>query len=440
MSWKFKLTALLLTAAPVITLSQTLAISDTKTAPDPPITVTLQDALDRARAYSPEFHAALTELGIAHEDKVQSRASLLPSVNYNSQFIYTQPAPGNAPRFIANNGVREYIALGNAHQSLDPASFALYRRTVALEAATTARAQIATRGLVVTVTQVYYGFVVAQRKYSTAQQAATEAGRFFDISRKLEKGGEVAHADTIKARLQANDKERDLREAVLAMEKARVDLAILIFPDFNQNFTTVDDLRLPDNIPGFDEVTRLASSNNSELAVALALVKAGDSEVKASRAAYFPTLGLDYNYGIDASRFALRTDGESNLGYSAAVTFNLPIWNWGSTHSKVKQSILRRDQSRLELNFVQKKLLGQLKVFYTEAQTALSELDLLRNSAQLAADSLHLTTLRYQSGEATVLEVVDAQNTLTMARNTFDDAEVRYRTSLSNLQTLTGKF
>ena len=64
---------------------------------------------------------------------------------------------------------------------------------------------ITTRGLVVTVTQSYYGLVVAQRKYANVQRAATEAARFLDISQKLEGGGEVAHADVIKAELQMRD-------------------------------------------------------------------------------------------------------------------------------------------------------------------------------------------------------------------------------------------
>ena len=39
-----------------------------------------------------------------------------------------------------------------------------------------------------------------------------------------------------------------------------------------------------------------------------------------------------------------------------------------------------------------------------------------------------------------MLDVVDAQNTLTTARNAYDDAQVRYRVALSQLQTLTGTF
>ena len=59
-----------------------------------PLTLTLQDALTRARSNSVQFQAALTDQGIAHEDKVQARAGLLPSVNFNNQFIYTEPNGG----------------------------------------------------------------------------------------------------------------------------------------------------------------------------------------------------------------------------------------------------------------------------------------------------------------------------------------------------------
>ena len=56
------------------------------------------------------------------------------------------------------------------------------------------------------------------------------------------------------------------------------------------------------------------------------------------------------------------------------------------------------------------------------------------------SESLRLTTLRYQAGESTVLEVVDAQNTLTQARNAYADGQVRYRVAIATLQTLTGSF
>ena len=57
-----------------------------------------------------------------------------------------------------------------------------------------------------------------------------------------------------------------------------------------------------------------------------------------------------------------------------------------------------------------------------------------------ATESLRLIDLRYQAGESTALEVVDAQNTLTAAGNNYHDGEARYHLALANLQTLTGTF
>lgn len=406
-----------------------------------PLTLTLQDALQRAKALNPQFQSALTDQGLAKEDKVQARAGLLPNVNYISQFIYTQGngTHSNAPAFIANNAVHEYIAQGNVHQVLSYGAVADYRRTRFAEAVARARAEIAARGLVVTVVQAYYGFVVAQRKYATEQMAFAEAQRFLDISQKLEKGGEVAHSDVIKAQIQYQQQQRDLQEAELGMNKARLDLSVLLFHDFNENFAVVDDLRLPAPIPTFQEVEAAGMHNNPDLRAAIAALRESGQEVNVAWAAMVPSFAVDWFYGIDAPQFATEDRfGIRNLANSGSVALQLPIWNWGAGVSKVKQAKLRRNLAQVELSATQRQLLANLRSFYNELQTARSQLELLSQSADLAAESLRLTTMRYQGGEASVLEVVDAQNTLTQARNAYDDGQARFRTAQANLQTLTG--
>lgn len=417
-----------------------------------PITITFQDALQRARANDPQFRSALTDVGLAREDRVQARAGLLPDVNYNNSFLYTQGTGSNAAtcqntpagcpgfRFVANNGVHEYISQANVHESVSLTNYADYRRSSAALAQARAKAEIATRGLVVTVTQAYYGLVVAQRVYATAQRASTEAARFLDISQKLERGGEVARADVIKATLQAQQQQRDLQEAQTAMDRSRLDLAVLLFPDFNQDFTVVDDLQTVEPLPTFAEVEGSGKKNNPDLRAALSAFEAAQHDVTAAWGGLLPTLSVDYFYGIDANQFAIKTDGIRNLGYSGVATLQIPIFSWGADRSKLKQAKLKRDQAQVELTFAQRQLLAHLRQFYSEAETARSALSSLESSAEMAAESLRLTTLRYQAGESTVLEVVDAQNTMTLARNAYDEGQSRYRLAIANLQTLTGNF
>ena len=382
----------------------------------------------------------MTEAALAHQDRVQARAALLPNVSYTTQYLYTEGngTHTNAPAFVANNFVHEYIAQGNGHENVNLAGglIAEYRRTAAAEALARAKQEIAARGLVVTVVQNFYGLIVAQRVYSNTQQAAAESERFLDISKNLERGGEVAHSDVIKAQIQYNSTHRDLQEAQLDMEKARLKLAVLLFKNFNENFTAVDGLELPPPLPSFDEAQQMAAKNNPAIPAAVAAVQAARHEVQAAWAGHFPSLTLDVWYGIDSPQFASYRDGVRNIGYSASAALNVPIFNWGATQSKVKQAQLRRTQSEVELNAAQRGALADLRGFYAEAQTARTELDSLRQSAEIAADNLRLTNLRYQAGESTVLEVVDAQNTLVQARNLYDQGEARYRSAVATLQTV----
>ncbi len=437
--------------AQVAATAQTQDTSATATS-GAPVTITLQDTLQRARLNDPQYRSAITDLGLAREDRVQARAGLLPNVNYDNSFIYTQ-GTGSLPvncanstlgcptsKFIANNGVHEYISQADVHQAVSLTNFADYRRSSAALAQARAKAEIATRGLVVTVTQAYYGLVVAQRKYSTIQRAAAEAVHFLDISQKLENGGEVAHADVIKARIQAQQQQRDLQEAELGMERSRLDLAVLLFPDFNQDFAVIDDLQTPEPLPTFVEVEAAAKKNNPDLRAALAAFEVANHEVTAAWGGLLPALSIDYFYDIDSNQFAIRTDGVRNLGYSTVASLQIPIFSWGANRSKLKQAELRRDQAHVELTSAQRQLLSHLRQFYREAETARLEMESLASSAELAADSMRLTTLRYQAGESTVLEVVDAQNTLTQARNAYDDGQARFRVAVANLETLTGTF
>jgi outer membrane protein len=414
-----------------------------------PVRLTLQDALDRARKNSTQYQAALTSAGLAREDRTQARDALLPSVVYNNSAIYTQSAgPGLSKNtgvpviFIANNAVHEYLSQANIHEAIDVAGFAGWRRASAAAAVARAQAEIASRGLVVTVVQGFYNVAAAQHKLETAKKGAGEGDRFLKITQDLEHGGEVAHSDAIKAELQMQDRRRQLQEAQLALLNARLDFSVLIFPDFNDNFEVADDLHAAIALPTLAEFQQQAARDNPDVRAALAAVQEANHDVFGARAGYFPSLTFDYFYGIDAPHFALNTavgnQKFSNLGTSIIGTLSIPIWNWGATQSRVKQADLRRGQAKRELSLAQRKLLAEIQSLYAEGETALNEQGGLKRSAELAEESLRLTTLRYTNGESTVLEVVDAQTTYAQANAAYQDGAVRYRVALANLQTLTG--
>jgi outer membrane protein TolC len=421
------------------------------TTPAGPVTLTLKDALELAQKNDPAFLAALSDATVAAEDLRQARLSRYPSFSDRTEYLGTQ-GNGKTPngRYVTNDGVHVYREWAVLHQDLTAGTFngIGIDRAAAAEALARARAEVARRGLAPTVTKAYYGLLIAQRKYSTAQQAVDQAQRALTISQDLERGGEVAHSDVVKSQLQLNTQQQAFRETQLAMETARLDLAVLLYRDFSLNFSVVDDLDLSPALPPRADVQTLAERENPTLRVAMEALRAANLDISIARQAFLPTFSLDAVYGIEANAFALNSKAAAfpevgslpNLGYFITASLNVPIWDWGVRRSKVRQAELKHQQATVELSAAQRLLLRNLQGFYGEAQTAREQMDLLRSAVDLASESLRLILLRYQAGEATVLELVDAQTALTQARNAYDDGILRYRVALSNLQTLTGAF
>jgi outer membrane protein TolC len=425
------------------------AQQNAQSAPGAAVQITLDEAIQRAEQNEPTFAATVAENKASGLDRLNARAGMLPSVSYLNEALYTQPnglftqaatgtAPEPAPLFIANNAIHEYTSQAVITEAIGLAGVAAVHRADATAAFAAAQLEVARRGLVAAVTGLFYGLAAADDKLAVAQRAENEAADFTKLTTEREQAREAAHADVVKAQLQEQQRQRDLSDAKLAADKARLELAVLLFPDPHAAYTLDVDKNVP-VLASREDVQQAAARNNPELRSALAALRVSDADVLAARAGYVPDLALNFNYGIDASRFAVSgPDKANNLGYSMMATLNIPVWDWLSTERKVKQSEIRRDAVKVALTATQKALVARLDEAYDEAAASRDQLASLDQSVATAGESLRLTKMRYTGGEATVLEVVDAQAAYVLAENAREDGRVRFEMALAGLQQLTG--
>jgi len=417
-----------------------------------PTTVTLADALERARKLDPTLTGAASDAKSAREDRIQARNAMLPSLTATSQYLNTEGNGGRVSdgRFVTQDGVHIYRDWAIVHMDLSPGLLmgTGFTRAKAAEAIANAKAEIARRGLNVTVTKSYYGLVVAQRKYATAQAGLDQAGHFMKVTQDSEKQGQAAHSDAVKAEIQYRIQKQAYDEARFAMEDARLGLAVILFPDFNENFTVVDDLDSAPALPPFAEVQEMAERQNPDMRVALETSREADLDVKLAKSAFLPTITVDTDMGIEANCFALHCTRAAfpevgplpNLGYFLTAALTVPVWDWGTLRSKMHQAEYKQQSAKAAMTQAQRMDISELYATYDEAMVAKGALDEARQTAELATEGLRLTNLRYDGGASPATEVVDAETSLVTARNAYADAQVRYRTLLATLQTFTGNF
>src|SRR5215475_14348957 len=90
----------------------------------PPLVLTLQDALERAKKFDLNVQTAIADAATAREDRAQAKQSLLPTISNSTQYLGTQ-GNGVLPsgRFVTNDGVHVYREWGVVHEEFNANTF-----------------------------------------------------------------------------------------------------------------------------------------------------------------------------------------------------------------------------------------------------------------------------------------------------------------------------
>jgi len=179
-------------------------------------------------------------------------------------------------------------------------------------------------------------------KLEIAQRGASQGEDFFKLTQALEKGGEVAHSDVIRAELQMQDRHRQLQEAQLDLLNAKLELAVLIFPDFNDNFEISDDLHASVPCQPWKKFNNKAPRTTRNCA------RRWQEYSKPAMTLRTPGPATFLRWASTISTESIRPQFAANsvIDNQKFPTsdprrlrpLNIPVWNWGATQSRGKAS------------------------------------------------------------------------------------------------------
>ena len=413
------------------------------------IRLTRDEAVRLALAQTSAYQQAkLAEL-IAAEDVKQARAGFLPRFTIPSTVIYNSPTLGPVPpgtasadrfSFISANAITEYQSLAGASGEIDLAGRlrATLRRGIALLEAARAGTEVARRALIAGVDDAYYGFALSIAKRRSAELNLTAAEEFGRITDLMLSAGEVAQVDVTRARLQIASRRDELEQARAAEAVAAGGLRVLVGYDF------VSPIEIPDltgAVPDPRDLDRFvdsAISKRPELVQFDAQRRAAEQEVKAARAERLPQLTYSINGGFDSS--SLKPDPlHDHTGALATVNLTIPLWDWGASRSREQQARLRAQSVESERSLALRNFTQQFYGARSQALAAATRYQFLSVSVVDAERNVQASIARYRSGEATIIEVTDAQSTLAAQRAALYQALFDYQSARARLLQATGQ-
>ena len=118
-TWVLATVALMFSASPIgaqdvqtgppVTPVTPVTLVQPEASSGPPLVLTLQDALQRAKQNDAQFQASAADSASAREDRVQAKAGLLPALSHTTQYLGNQSNGVNPNgRFVSMDGVNMY--------------------------------------------------------------------------------------------------------------------------------------------------------------------------------------------------------------------------------------------------------------------------------------------------------------------------------------------
>ncbi|ADY53003.1 outer membrane efflux protein [Pseudopedobacter saltans DSM 12145] len=153
---------------------------------------------------------------------------------------------------------------------------------------------------------------------------------------------------------------------------------------------------------------------------------------KAYVSEYYPNLSLNanYNYNSQANSFDFLKSNRNAIGFDASaigLTLRIPIFNGFSTRSRVRQAeieIKEFEADRLETTNALNMAYENAKI---QLRNSINTINSQKKNAELANEIYLSTQNNYNNGLASLTDLLDTENALTQAQNSYTQALLNYK-------------
>jgi outer membrane protein TolC len=165
---------------------------------------------------------------------------------------------------------------------------------------------------------------------------------------------------------------------------------------------------------GIEGSLQRAYASRSDYLAAAQQVRAAEYYRKGASSEYFPTIDMTADYGDLGINF-----GNSHGTFTVAGRLNIPIFQGGKVHADVLQSEATLRQARAQLDNLRGQIEYEVRSALLDIEAADQQVQVARSSVDLSEQTLVQARDRFSAGVTDNLEVVQAQQTVAGAHESY---------------------
>jgi outer membrane protein TolC len=272
------------------------------------------------------------------------------------------------------------------------------------------------RELVVLAVGNAYLLAIAQAaRVETAEAQVKSADAFYGKAVDSQKAGLTPGIDTLRSQVELQTRQQQLIVARNDYAKQKLSLARIIGLAPGQEFVLTEKSPYQAMTPlPLEQYLQRAYLGRSDYQAALAKVRSAELSRRAASAGRYPSLGVGANFGDIGVN-----PGNSNGTWQVNGNLSIPIFAGGKVHSDVLEAEAALKEARSRLGDLRGRIDYEVRSALLDLNSAAEQVEVARSSVDLAEQTFTQSQDRFTAGVADNLEVVQAQESVANAHESY---------------------
>jgi outer membrane protein TolC len=269
--------------------------------------------------------------------------------------------------------------------------------------------------VVLAVGNAYLESIAAAARVETAEAQVKNAQALNNKATDQQKAGLSPAIDALRSQVELQTRQQQLIVARNDLAKLKLNVARIIGLAPGQEFVLTEKapyqalVALP-----LETYLQRAYAGRPDYQAAMAQVRAAELSRRAAFAGHYPTLDLDANLGDIGV-----APGQSNGTWQVNGGINIPIFAGNRVHSDVLEADAQLKQVRSQLGDLRGRIDYEVRTALLDLNAAAEQVEVARSSVDLAEQALAQSQDRFTAGVADNLEVVQAQEAVASAHESY---------------------
>ena len=269
--------------------------------------------------------------------------------------------------------------------------------------------------VVLAVGNSYLQAIAAAARVETAEAQVNNAQALYQKAADQQKAGLTPAIDTLRSQVELQTRQQQLIVARNELAKSRLSLSRIIGLPLGQQFVLTEKAPYQALTPlPVETYLQRAYAGRADYQAAIAQVQSAELSRKAAVAGRYPSIDIDANVGDIGVNPA-----NSNGTWQVAGGINIPVFAGNRVHGDILVADAQLKQARSQLGDLRGRIDYEVRSALLDLNAAAEQVEVARSSVELAEQALAQSQDRFSAGVADNLEVVQAQESVAAAHESY---------------------